>query len=189
VCACGSSHLGELEGTEGEGDGQHGRHGDGNATDDDDEHVGQRRAQLCASDCRRLEKAAQGLMGIRSCLTGAVRSSRTAGGQLAQGTETTGQNAENGIAALAGRTAVAAYSGAADRLTLAQLAGVLVVAELHGHLDDAPHADGDEAHASDAGHDLLQVGHVVRALRTIMHQLWLQFSIDSLQKDWNAMCS
>lgn len=90
MCACGSSHLGELEGAEGEGDGQHGRHGDGNATDDDDEHVGQRRAQLCESDGRRLEKAAQGL-GIRSCLTGAVRSSRTAGGQLAQGTERLGK--------------------------------------------------------------------------------------------------
>jgi hypothetical protein len=39
------------------------------------------------------------------------------------------------------------------------------VAELHRQLDDAPDADGDEAHAADARHDLLQVGHVVRALQ------------------------
>ena len=49
--------------------------------------------------------------------------------------------------------------------TFAQLAGVAVVAELHRQLDDAPDADGDEAHAADARHDLLQVGHVVCALQ------------------------
>jgi hypothetical protein len=52
-----------------------------------------------------------------------------------------------------------------SRRTFAQLAGVAVVAELHRQLDDAPDADGDEAHAADTRHDLLQVGHVVRALQ------------------------
>ena len=50
-------------------------------------------------------------------------------------------------------------------LTLAELAGVTVVAKLHRHLDDTPDADGDEAHATDLRHDLLQVGDVVRALQ------------------------
>ncbi len=49
------------------------------------------------------------------------------------------------------------------KLTLAHPADVLVVAELDGKLDDTPDADGDEAGASDARHDLLQVGHVVGA--------------------------
>ena len=40
---------------------------------------------------------------------------------------------------------------------------MVVGAELDGQLDDTPDADGDEAGASDASHDLLQVGHVVGA--------------------------
>lgn len=47
--------------------------------------------------------------------------------------------------------------------TLAQLADVTVVAKLHGELDDTPDADGDQAGASNAGHNLLQVGNVVGA--------------------------
>ena len=51
----------------------------------------------------------------------------------------------------------------AKALTSSHLADVAVAAKLHGQLDDAPDADGDEAGASDAGHDLLQVGYVVGA--------------------------
>ena len=40
---------------------------------------------------------------------------------------------------------------------------MVVVAELDGELDDDPDEDGDQAGASDARHDLLQVGHVVGA--------------------------
>lgn len=47
--------------------------------------------------------------------------------------------------------------------TCAHAADVLVVAELDGELDDTPDADGDQAGASNARHDLLQVGHVVGA--------------------------
>lgn len=47
--------------------------------------------------------------------------------------------------------------------TYAHFAVVLVVAKLHGELDDTPNADGDQAGASDAGHDFLQIGDVVGA--------------------------
>jgi hypothetical protein len=49
--------------------------------------------------------------------------------------------------------------------TLAALAGVMVVPKLDGQLNDHPHADGDEAAGTDAGHDLLQVGNL-QAART-----------------------
>lgn len=42
---------------------------------------------------------------------------------------------------------------------------VLVMTELHSHLDDAPDANGDEAHTTNAHHDLCQVSLVVSALR------------------------
>lgn len=65
------------------------------------------------------------------------------------------------------RTALSAADGIhveiQNQRTLAQLADVVVVAELDRQLDDAPDADGDEAGSSNAGHDLLQVGHVVCA--------------------------
>lgn len=41
---------------------------------------------------------------------------------------------------------------------------MLVFSELHGELHDNPHADCEEAHESDAGHDDLQIGDVVGAL-------------------------
>lgn len=43
-------------------------------------------------------------------------------------------------------------------LTLAAVAGVAVVPELHSQLNHHPDADSDQAHRSDAGHDLLEVG-------------------------------
>lgn len=48
-----------------------------------------------------------------------------------------------------------------QRLTRAADAGVVVVPELDGELDDDPEPDGDEAEAADAGHHPLQVGHRV----------------------------
>ena len=52
-------------------------------------------------------------------------------------------------------------------LTLAELAAVVVVTELHCQLDDAPGEDGDEAYTSNTGHDLCQICHVVCALHAI----------------------
>ena len=72
-------------------------------------------------------------------------------------------NVQTGAVEGAGTVTVFAEQGSGR--TFAQLAGVAVVAELHRQLDDAPDADGDEAHAADARHDLLQVGHIVRALQ------------------------
>ena len=40
---------------------------------------------------------------------------------------------------------------------------MLVARKLDDELDGDPEEDGDEADASDPGHDLLQVGHVVGA--------------------------
>ena len=47
------------------------------------------------------------------------------------------------------------------RLTHAALAGVVVVAKLDAQLNDRPNANGDEAHGSDLGHDLLDVGNLI----------------------------
>lgn len=57
-------------------------------------------------------------------------------------------------------------------LTLAQVAAVVVVPELHPQLDDAPDADGDQAHAADTGHDLRKIRHVVCALSSIPGRLF-----------------
>lgn len=46
-------------------------------------------------------------------------------------------------------------------LTLPTGALVAVVAKLNTELDDHPHSDGDQAGASNAGHDLLNVGDIV----------------------------
>lgn len=47
--------------------------------------------------------------------------------------------------------------------TRAHFADVSIVAKLHGELNDTPDADGDQASASNARHDLLQVGNIVGA--------------------------
>ncbi len=44
------------------------------------------------------------------------------------------------------------------QLTHAALAGVVVVAKLDAQLNDRPDANGNEAHGSNLGHDLLDVG-------------------------------
>ena len=46
-------------------------------------------------------------------------------------------------------------------LTFTTSAGVSVVTKLDSQLDDNPHTNGDQAGASNLGHDLLQVGNIV----------------------------
>ena len=55
-------------------------------------------------------------------------------------------------------------------LTNAQVAGVLVVAELHPKLNDAPHPNCDQADTTNTCHNLLQVGNVVCALHSRLSQ-------------------
>lgn len=49
----------------------------------------------------------------------------------------------------------------ATRLTFATTTGMSVVTKLDSQLDDHPHTNGDQAGASNFGHNLLQVGDIV----------------------------
>ena len=47
------------------------------------------------------------------------------------------------------------------RLTFSTTTCVSVVTELDSQLNDHPHSNGNQASATNLGHDLLQVGHIV----------------------------
>ena len=139
-------HLCKAGSAEGESDRQHSGHGDGDATHDDDQHVGERRALLCARK-RKLKRSAFCTQPLeilnRQLLYPLLHQSPLSSEMRAQASQDDIRQ---------------------EWRTLAQVARVVVVAKLHAQLDDAPGEDGDQADAADARHDLLDVGHVVGAL-------------------------
>ncbi len=67
------------------------------------------------------------------------------------------------LLSLCDAASVQTTSGTPRVLTLATDAAVPVVAKLNTQLNDNPDADGDEANASNLGHNDLEVSHVVGA--------------------------